>query len=191
MNSLDEITLSSESVFQGALLHVKSDQVRLQNGHTTQREYIVHCGAACVVAELANGNIVLERQYRYPLRRAFIEIPAGKIDSGETPLATAQRELFEETGYGAQEWQHFMTLHPCIGYSDERIEMYFARGLEAREFERPVEESLEVFDLSLSEAMQWLAEGKITDAKTVIGLLWLQQRRALEKNNPVPISGLT
>ena len=180
MNTLDETTLSSESVYQGALLHVKTDKVRLQNGHETQREYIVHCGAACVVAELPNGNVVLERRFRYPLRSAFVEIPAGKIDSGEAPLATAQRELLEETGYVAQDWQHFMTLHPCIGYSDERIEMYYARGLELREFERPAEESLEVFELSLNEALQWLADGKITDAKTVIGLMWLQQRRALE-----------
>lgn len=180
MKPLDEITLSSESVFDGALLHVKADRVRLHNGHETKREYIVHCGAACVIAILDNGNLVFERQYRYPLRRAFIELPAGKIDPGEAPLATAQRELYEETGYVAEHWEHLMTMHPCIGYSDERIEMFLAYGLELREFERPAEESLEVFELSLDEALAWLAEGKISDAKTVIGILLLQRRRALE-----------
>lgn len=180
MKHLDETTLASESVFDGVLLHVKADRVRLQNGHVTQREYIVHCGAACVVAELDNGNLVFERQFRYPLKRAFIELPAGKIDPGETPLATAQRELFEETGYVAESWQHWMTMHPCIGYSDERIEIFYARGLTLREFERPAEESLEVFEMSLEDALAGLAEGKITDAKTVIGILLLQQRRLLE-----------
>lgn len=180
MKDLSETTLSSEPVFDGALLHVKADQVRLHNGHITRREYIVHSGASCVVPVLDNGNIIFERQFRYPLRREFIELPAGKIDPNEAALATAQRELFEETGYVARDWQHLMTMHPCIGYSDERIEIFLARGLALREFERPAEESLEVFELSLSAALEWLAQGKITDGKTVIGILLLQQLSALE-----------
>lgn len=180
MAKLEEKTLSSEAVFDGALLHVKADRVALSNGKESIREYIVHSGAACVVPLLDNGNLVFERQYRYPLRREFIELPAGKIDPGEAPLATAQRELYEETGYTASEWQHLLTLHPCIGYSDERIELYFARGLRQQAFERPAEESLEVFELSVDEAQTWISQGKITDAKTLIGILLCIQRGLLK-----------
>lgn len=180
MSKLDEKMLASKSVFKGELLHVKADRVALSSGKESIREYIVHNGAACVVPILENGNLLMERQYRYPLRREFIELPAGKIDPGETPLATAQRELFEETGYTAKEWQHLLTLHPCIGYSDERIELFLARGLSLQAFERPAEESLEVFELGLDEAQAWVSEGKITDAKTLIGILLCVQRGLLK-----------
>lgn len=180
MSKLEETTLTSEAVFDGALLHVKRDLVTLASGRESVREYIVHSGAACIVPLLDNGNILLERQYRYPLRREFIELPAGKIDPGEVPLETAQRELYEETGYTASDWQHLLTLHPCIGYSDERIELFLARGLSAQAFERPAEESLEVFELGIGEAQAWITQGKITDAKTLIGILLVVQRGLLK-----------
>ena len=181
---LTETRISSEAVFQGTLLHVRRDQVRLPNGATTVREYIVHPGAVLVVPLLDDGRLVFERQFRYPLGRAFIELPAGKIDAGEDPLQTGQRELLEETGYSAAEWQYLTTLHPCIGYSDERIVVYLASGLTAGAHRRDHDESLELFELSLPQAMEAMRRGEITDGKTMIALFWAE--RHLQGAWPAP-----
>jgi ADP-ribose pyrophosphatase len=172
---LTETELSSETVFQGGLLHVKRDRVLMPNGSETGREYIVHPGAVLVIPVLDDRRLVFERQFRYPLRKAFIELPAGKIDPNEDPLATGQRELLEETGYTACEWRYLAALHPCIGYSDEIIYIYLASGLQAGEHSRDHDESLEVFTLSLDEAMQALRRGEITDGKTMIALFWAEK----------------
>lgn len=172
---MSEITLSSQTVFKGKLLHVKADQVRLPNGHESVREYIVHPGAAMIIALLDEQTIVLERQYRYPLNRHFIELPAGKIDPGEDPLHTAQRELREECGYIASEWRHLTTLHPGIGYSNERIELYLARGLTQTGNQLDEDEFLEVLHVPMAEAMNWIRDGRITEAKAVTGLLWAEK----------------
>jgi ADP-ribose pyrophosphatase len=167
-----ETTIDSRPVFDGKLLHVRVDTVRLPNGRTAQREYIHHQGAVTMLAFLDERTILLERQFRYPLRRHFIELPAGKIDPGEEPLATAKRELKEECGYEAGEWRHLGTLHPCIGYADERIELYLARDL--RDVGRALDddEFLEVFPLSVDEALEWVRQGRITEPKAITGLLW-------------------
>ena len=128
---LTETELSSETVFKGRLMHVKLDRVRLPDGGESTREYIVHPGAVVVIPVFENGDLLLERQHRYPLHRDFIELPAGKIDAGEADLTCAKRELEEETGYTASEWREVTTIYPCIGYSDERLAFYLARGLEA------------------------------------------------------------
>jgi ADP-ribose pyrophosphatase len=172
---MSERPLSSRTVFQGKLLHVKSDQVRLPNGHESTREYILHPGASMIIALLDEQTIVLERQYRYPLNRHFIELPAGKIDLGEDPLHTAQRELREECGYSAGEWRHLTTLHPGIGYSNERIELYLARGLTQLGHKRDDDEFLEVLHVPVAEAMTWIRDGRITEAKAVTGLLWAEK----------------
>jgi ADP-ribose pyrophosphatase len=175
---LTETELSSETVFQGSLLHVKRDQVRLPNGNETGREYIVHPGAVLVIPVLDDGRLVFERQFRYPLRKVFIELPAGKIDPNEDKLITGQRELLEETGYTAREWRHLAALHPCIGYSDEIIHIYLASGLQAGDHCRDHDESLEVFTLTLDEAMRALRSGEITDGKTMIALFWAEKHLA-------------
>ena len=126
---LIESEVSSETVFKGALLNVRKDRVLLPNGQESIREYIVHPGAVVVLAFLPNGNLLFERQFRYPLRRVFLELPAGKIDHGEAIIDTTQRELKEETGYVASDWEYLGVMHPCIGYSDERIEIFAARCL--------------------------------------------------------------
>lgn len=172
-----ETPLDSEVVFEGRLLHVRRDTVRLPNGSTSTREYIRHPGAAMIIAQPDPDTIILERQFRYPLARDFIELPAGKIDPGEEPLATAQRELREECGYAAAEWRHLTTLHPCIAYADERIELYLARGLTEVGAALDEDEFLEVMKVPLAQAIGWVRDGVITEAKAVTGLLWAEKIR--------------
>lgn len=167
-----ETTLASETVFSGKLLNVVSDRVRLPDGGESIREYIHHPGASMMLAFLDEQTILMERQYRYPLKRHFIELPAGKIERGEDPLETAKRELQEECGYEAREWRHLATLHPCIGYADERIELYIARELTHVGHALDEGEFLEVFPLTIAEALEWVRQGRITEAKAVTGLLW-------------------
>jgi ADP-ribose pyrophosphatase len=128
-----------------------------------------------IIAMLDDQTMVLERQYRYPLNRHFIELPAGKIDPGEDPLQTAQRELQEECGYVASQWRHLTTLHPGIGYSNERIELYLARGLARVEYKLDEDEFLEVLHVPVIEAMRWIRDGRITEAKAVTGVLWAEK----------------
>jgi ADP-ribose pyrophosphatase len=163
---------SSRTVYQGRLLHVLEDEVTLPDGRGARREYVRHPGAAAMVAFADASTVLLVRQYRYPLARHFYEIPAGKIDSGETALEAARRELGEECGCQAAEWVALTTIHPCIGYSDERIELFAARGLTGADHVPDDGEFLEVVPTKLSEALRWVKEGKITDEKTIIGLLW-------------------
>jgi len=170
-----EETLASEEVFKGKLLHVHSDHVRLPDGTESVREWVAHPGAVVVIAVLDNGRLLFERQYRYPLRRVFLELPAGKIDTGEHILDTARRELREETGYKAKNWRHLGTMHPCIGYSNERIEIFFADGLTYVGHALDDGEILEVIELSLHDALLSVRDGEISDAKTVTALLWAEK----------------
>jgi len=173
---LIESEISSENVFKGVLLDVRKDKVRLPNGKQTVREYIVHPGAVVVLAFLDNGNLLFERQFRYPLRRVFLELPAGKIDPGEAILDTARRELLEETGHVASDWEYVGVMHPCIGYSDERIEIFAARELHrAAEKQLDHNEFLEVLELTPAEARAAVWDGRITDAKTITALFWLDK----------------
>jgi len=172
---LKETQLETALVYQGSFMQVHKDRVRLPDGAESSREYITHPGAVAVLALLGNGNLLLERQYRYPPQREFIELPAGKIDHGEDTLLTAQRELLEETGYVASEWQHLTTAWPCIGYANERMEYYVARGLTHQGRNLDDGEFLEVFDLPLAEAIEWIRLGKINESKTIVGLFWLEK----------------
>lgn len=167
-----EETLSSERVFDGRLLKVNRDSVRLPDGSESTREWIAHPGAVVVIATLDNGKLIFERQFRYPLKRIFVELPAGKIDVGEYALDTARRELREETGYKARNWKHLGTLHTCIGYSDERIEIFLAHGLTFVGAALDDGEILEITELSMSDALLAVRDGEITDGKTVACLLW-------------------
>ncbi|MBA3696563.1 MAG: NUDIX hydrolase [Methylotenera sp.] len=172
---LTEHWISSEVIASGGMLTVRRDLVRLQNGHTSNREYVMHPGAVAVVPILPNGHVVLERQFRYPLHQVFIELPAGKIDAGEDVLVTGQRELLEETGYTATEWIKLGHQYPCIGYSNEIIHMYLARGLQAGPHQRDEDESLEVFEASYADCLSMIQNGQITDGKTIVALLLAEQ----------------
>jgi ADP-ribose pyrophosphatase len=164
-------------VFRGKLLQVRRDLVRLPDGVSTDREYIEHPGAVMIIALLDSGELVMERQYRYALRRDILELTAGKIDAGEPPLECAKRELLEETGYVASNWRYIATTHPVVGYSDERIEIFLAQGLTHQGANLDHDENLEVFKLPLETALDWVREGRITDSKTVVGLFWAERIR--------------
>ena len=173
---LHEEELESTQLYRGRLLDVRLDRVRLPDGSEATREYVKHQGAAVVIPVLDNGALLFERQYRYPLRQVFYEFPAGKIDPGEEAFATAKRELLEETGYTAQAWRHLGVMHPCVGYSDERIEIFLARGLQQQTAQRLDHgEFLEVFEMSLENALNAVQQGRITDAKTITGLFWAEK----------------
>jgi ADP-ribose pyrophosphatase len=175
---LREQTASSEQVYRGRFLDVRHDQVRLPDGSIAQREYIVHPGAVMVVPLLDDGRLVVERQWRHPLARVMLEFPAGKLDQGETTLHCAIRELIEETGYRAAEWARAGLLHNAIAYSNEGIEIWFARGLTEGPAQLDAGEFLEVGTASAEELDAFARAGTLTDAKTLIGLLWLQNWRA-------------
>lgn len=173
---LAETRISGRDVFRGKLLDVKQDTVRLPDGGEALREYIVHPGAVMVIPVLPDGRLLLERQYRYPLARVLIEFPAGKLDPGEDPLTAAQRELLEETGYRAGRWRHLLTMHPVVSYSNEEIAIYLADELEEVAAAAPDHgEFLETLIATRAEALEWMRRGDITDAKTQLGLLLLEQ----------------
>jgi ADP-ribose pyrophosphatase len=174
VKDLTEHGLSSEQVFDGALLKVYRDRVRLPDGSESGREYIRHPGAVAIVPLFDDGRVLLERQFRYPHRREFIEIPAGKLEPGEPHLATAKRELLEETGYSAAEWQRLGVIHTAIAYTDEGIELFVARKLTLSQRKLDAGEFLEVFTVPFGEAIDMVRDGRITDAKTVSALLWVR-----------------
>ena len=170
---LAETLVNSEEILTGNFLQIRRDTVSLPDGQYTTREYVVHPGAVMIVALLDDGRVVLERQFRYPLHAVMIEFPAGKIDAGESSLACAQRELQEETGYAAHEWAKAGVLHTAIAYSSEFIDIWFARGLTLGKQKLDAGEFLEVFSATPEELMNWCGSGQVTDAKTLTGMLWL------------------
>lgn len=175
---LKEVPLDARWVLRGNFLQVQRDRVRLPNGREATREYIRHPGAAVVVPILDDGRLLLERQYRYPMGRVILEFPAGKLDPNEDPLTCARRELREETGYVAREWAYAGVLHNAIAYSDERIEIFFARGLTRGEQRLDDGEFLELVTHTEAELDAMARDGAITDAKTLTCLLWLARWRA-------------
>jgi ADP-ribose pyrophosphatase len=174
---LSEVRLATETLLQGHFLHAVRDQVRLPNGRTANREYIIHPGAVMVIPLFDDGRVLMERQYRHPMGRVMVEFPAGKLDPGEAILDCARRELLEETGTRAREWARAGVLHPVISYSTEFIEVWFARGLSQGERSLDEEEFLDLFTTTPEQVLQWCMDGTITDAKTLIGALWLQNVR--------------
>ena len=175
---LTETRVASQELLRGHFLHAMRDTVRLPDGKEAFREYVIHPGAVMVVAELPDGRLVLERQFRYPVQSVMVEFPAGKLDPGEDSLACAKRELLEETGYTARHWARAGVLHPVISYSTEFIDIWFARELTAGQRQLDAGEFLDVFSASTDELLQWCRDGRITDAKTLTGMLWLQNLRS-------------
>jgi ADP-ribose pyrophosphatase len=171
---LVEIRLSQRELLKGHFLHAVRDEVALPDGGRAVREYILHPGAVMVIPLLDDGRVVLERQWRHPVGQVMVEFPAGKLDPGEDRRACAERELREETGYSAREWAHAGVMHPVIAYSTEFIDIWFARGLAAGERRLDAGEFLDVFSATPQQLLDWCREGRVTDAKTLTGALWLQ-----------------
>lgn len=171
---LTEHATAREELLKGHFLHVVRDTVRLPDGGSATREYVLHPGAVAVVPLTDDGRIVLERQYRHATRQVMIEIPAGKLDAGESALACGRRELLEETGYVARDWAYAFTTYPTVAYSDEAIEVWFARGLAHQGAKLDQGEFLEVFTATPQEFLGWCREGRIVDSKTLAAAVWIQ-----------------
>ena len=183
---LREERLSGEDIYGGIFLNMKRDKVSMPDGQVAVREYLTHPGAVAIVAILDDGRVLMERQYRYPIAKACIEIPAGKLDEGEDHLLCAKRELEEETGYTATKWSYIRRIHPVISYSTELIDIYLAEGLVPGKSHLDEEEFLDVFAAPLEQILGWIEEGEITDVKTTISAYWLDRyRRGLVSPKPI------
>lgn len=172
---LKEIRLDGEVVYDGHFLQVSRDRVQLPDGKVSHREYIRHPGAVVILPLLDDGRVLLERQFRYPNDKVFVEFPAGKIDPGEDHLDCAKRELEEETGYTATDWRFVCTIHNAIAYSDEHLELFLARGLVAGEAKLDDGEFIELFTATVPELLEMVKTGQVTDVKTIIGAFWLEK----------------
>jgi len=175
VKDLTEQRIASELVFDGKLLKVYRDQVRLPDGSHGEREYIRHPGAVAVVPLFDDRSVLLERQFRYPQGRVFIEVPAGKLEPNEPHLDTAKRELLEETGYSAAEWTRLGVIHTAIAYTNEAIEIFIARKLRQEgAAQLDAGEFVETLIVPFDEAVAMVRDGRITDSKTVSALLWVK-----------------
>ncbi len=167
-----EVPIGTEDIFDGVILNVKRDQVRLPNGHQSVREVIRHVGAVCVVPVTEDGRVVVERQYRYPIDQVITEIPAGKLDSREeNRLHGAQRELREETGITADRWTDMGLYYGAPAYSDEKITMYLAQELHLGRQHLDEDEFLNVEFVPIEELVEEILTGKISDGKTQTAVL--------------------
>ena len=169
---LAEVKISSKDIFEGKILHLVNDEVRLPNGETSGREVIRHIGAVCIIPITDDNEVIVERQFRYPVDEVLTEIPAGKLDfKDEDRLEAAKRELREETGYIADEWTDLGFFYPAAAYSDEKITLYMARGLHLGERELDEDEFINVVKVPLKDLAEEVMSGKIPDNKTQMAIL--------------------
>tara|TARA_B100001248_G_scaffold164795_1_gene124621 strand:+ start:259 stop:795 length:537 start_codon:yes stop_codon:yes gene_type:complete len=175
MTYLKEKTIRTKTVYNGTFLTLKNDKVMLPNGNTSFREWIKHPGAVCCIPILPDGRIGLIKQYRYAVKKQMIEIPAGKLDQNETPENCAIRELEEEIGYKADKMTFLTNIHPAIGFTDEKMWLYLAEDLIQTKQSLDSDEFLVLIPTKIEEAVEMVWKGEITDAKTIIGILWAQK----------------
>lgn len=183
MKKFEEKTISTEKIFEGKVISLQVDDVELPDGNRSKREIIKHPGAVAIIAITEENKIIMVEQYRKAMERSLVEIPAGKLEAGEEPLHTAGRELEEETGYECERMEHIISFYTSPGFADELVHIYFAHNLRKKENAAPGDEDefVEVYELTLEEAEQYLQEGKIRDAKTAYAVQFLQLRKALEQ----------
>ncbi|WP_338835305.1 NUDIX hydrolase [Neomoorella thermoacetica] len=168
---LTETRIASERIYEGRILNLRRDRVRLPDGHEASREVVEHPGAVAIIALDYDKNIYLVRQYRYPIERVTLEIPAGKLDSGEEPLTCAQRELAEEVGLAAAEWKPLLTFYSTPGFSNEIMHLFLATGLRSHREKADDDEFLEIVRVPLAEAAAMALRGAIQDAKSIAGIM--------------------
>lgn len=173
--NLTESPIQSDVVFDGVLLHVRRDRVRLPDGGESVREWIEHPGASAVLPLFEDGTVLLIRQFRYPPRQEYLEVPAGKFDvPGEDPVELARREMAEEVGLTAERWTPLGTTHPCIGYSNEVIHLFLAEGLQETDVHVDDDEFIEPVRMPLAEAVELARTGQVLDSKSALTLLLAQ-----------------
>ncbi len=176
MSSLEEKTLKTEHIFSGRIIQVQVDEVELPNGKTSTRELVKHPGAVAVIAITDDNKLVMVEQYRKPLEKVIVEIPAGKLEKGEEPALCARRELEEETGYDCESLELVSSFYTSPGFADEIIHVYVAKGLTKKENAAGLDEDefVNVLEITLDEALEYIKEQRIFDAKTIFGVQYLQ-----------------
>lgn len=174
---MEEKTIEREVIYQGKIFDVEKHVVSLPNGGTSVRELVYHNGAVAVLVVDESDRIVLVEQYRKAFESMSLEIPAGKLEKGEEPLASARRELEEETGYSAESLEKIFSFYGAPGFCSERVDVFVAKGLSAGEMNLDEDEFLNVKRFSFEEAVSLLETGQITDAKTIMAIQWWQLSR--------------
>ncbi|TWG86760.1 ADP-ribose pyrophosphatase [Cupriavidus gilardii J11] len=172
---LKEEAIASATLHQGKFLTLKQDIVRLPDGKTAGREYVLHPGAVMMIPLFDDGTVLMERQFRYAVREVMLEFPAGKLDPEEGAQRCGERELREETGYTARRWDYLTRIHPVISYSTEFIDLFLARDLTAGEAALDDGEFLETLIVPAGQVIDWVRQGRISDVKTIIGAFWLEK----------------
>ncbi|MCM3610895.1 NUDIX hydrolase [Planococcus sp. MERTA32b] len=182
MKKFEERSISSERIYEGKIINLKVDEVTLPNGHTSKRELIEHPGAVAILAITPEKKIIMVEQYRKALERSIIEIPAGKLEKGESPETTAMRELEEETGYTADSLELIQSFSTSPGFADEVIHLFLAEGLRNAESGAALDddEFVELMEVSIEEAEKMMQDNRIFDAKTAFAVLWAKQRLSIE-----------
>jgi ADP-ribose pyrophosphatase len=182
MNRLEEKTIKSDKIFTGRVISLQVDEVELPNGQTSKREIIKHPGAVAILPITNDGKIVMVEQFRKALERTLVEIPAGKLEKGENPLECARRELEEETGYDCEKLDWLISFYTSPGFADEIVHLYVATGLSKKEDAAQLDEDefVNIVELSLSEATQYIEGKKIYDAKTAYAVQYLQLKESIK-----------
>jgi len=181
MSHLEEKTINSQTIFSGRVIHLQVDEVELPNGNTSTREIVKHPGAVTVIAITEENKLVLVRQFRKPLEKTILELPAGKLETGEDPIECAFRELEEETGYKAESMEHWVSFYTSPGFADEYLHVYRARGLSKGNTHLDQDEFVELVELTLPECLERMRSGEICDAKTVAAIYYWQYQMLLER----------
>ncbi|CAM5588089.1 MULTISPECIES: NUDIX domain-containing protein [Niallia] len=176
MSTLEEKTLKTEHIYSGRIIQVQVDEVELPNGKTSTRELVKHPGAVAVIAITDDNKLVMVEQYRKPLEKVIVEIPAGKLEKDEEPALCARRELEEETGYECESLELVSSFYTSPGFADEIIHVYVAKGLKQKENAAGLDEDefVNVLEITLEEALEFIKEKRIFDAKTIFGVQYLQ-----------------
>lgn len=168
--TFEEKTIKSERIYEGAIINLRRDEVTVQNG-TSMREIIEHNGGAVLAAVTGEGRLVMVRQYRKPAGRVMLEVPAGKIDPGESAEAAAKRELKEETGYTAGKIKFLMRFYPSVGYSEEILYLYLCTDLTSGETNFDENEAIDIEEYEINRLHKMVMDGDVQDAKTIIAIM--------------------